>query len=558
MSETKTRFCLRCLAALLVALAAPIASPAQSPKPVIAAITNVASYATGPVAPGEMVILFGSGLGPASLVTLQLDADGKVANTLSGVQVLIDGTPVPLIYVSAGQVAAMVPYSAEGKASVLVQAVYLGAASEAYSKPVAATAPGIFSADQSGKGQGAINNPDWSLNSAANPATPGSYFTFYMTGFGQTDPAGSDGELSKTTANVKAPVAVKIAGRDARVLYAGAAPPYVSGFAQVNVVVPADLPSGGSLPLTIQVGDVTSQAEITVAVAEPVAPAPVMTVFLIHGLGQGKGDMQGLYGSLTGSSGIDLTRFTVDAGFDFSECADGGFFCSSSCSNAGGAQKLAQYIADLNPPGDIVLLGFSMGGLLARDMLANNRLNLNGRKVAALITLGTPNLGYPYSGVDILGFCPSIAREMDGNWRAEQASNNVELSSYLAALTGQWATAAYPGSGGVWMAAAGRSCSNAVRTTDPTTGCPDRNQFSDGLVCAISAAYGKDTPAGTAPSRYWQDPEQIYVHTNSLGGLGSGVVLCANSGNPVTNPLLSNPPSFGLLFAEIRSVINGL
>ena len=36
-----------------------------------------------------------------------------------------------------------------------------------------------------------------------------------------------------------------------------------------------------------------------------------------------------------------------------------------------------------------------MGGLIARDMMANNRLNLNGRKVAALITLGTPNVGYP-------------------------------------------------------------------------------------------------------------------------------------------------------------------
>jgi uncharacterized protein (TIGR03437 family) len=558
MSKTQIQFWLRCRAALLVALAVPMLAPAQTSKPVISAITNVASYATGPVAPGEMVILFGSGLGPASLVTLQLDAEGKVANKLADVQVLFDGTPSPLIYVSATQVAAMVPYASAGKTTVQVQAVYLGTASDAYAATIAATAPGIFSADQSGKGQGAINNPGWSLNSAANPVAPGSYFTFYMTGYGQTDPAGSDGEVAKATANVKAPVAVTIAGRDAKVLYAGAAPHYVSGFAQVNVAVPADLPSGGNLPLTIQVGDVTSQAEITVAVSAPITPAPMITVFLIHGLGESKGDMQGLYGSLTGSSGIDLTRFKVDAGFDFSECADGGFFCSSSCSIEGGAQKLAQYIASVNPPGDIVLLGFSLGGVLARDMMANKRLNLSGGKVAALITLGGPNLGYPYAGVDILGFCPNIVQELDGNWRSQQATNDVVLSSYLDALTGQWATAAYPGSGGVWLAAAGRSCSNAVRTTNPSTGCPDRNPFSDGLVCAVSATYGKDTPAGTAPSRLWQDPEQIYVHTNSLSGLGSGVVLCANSGNPATSPPLSNPPSFGLLFAEIRSVINGL
>lgn len=59
----------------------------------------------------------------------------------------------------------------------------------------------------------------------------------------------------------------------------------------------------------------------------------------------------------------------------------------SNCSISSGAQKLAQYIANANPPGDIVLIGFSMGGLIARDMMANGRLILNGRKVSALITL---------------------------------------------------------------------------------------------------------------------------------------------------------------------------
>src|ERR1035437_540795 len=97
------------------------------------------------------------------------------------------------------------------------------------------------------------------------------------------------------------------------------------------------------------------------------------TVFLIHGIGQGSFDMQGLYGSLIASSGIDLARFRVDPGFDFSECADTDF-CSSSCSISAGAQKLAQYIANANPPGDIILIGFSMGGLIARDLMANGRL----------------------------------------------------------------------------------------------------------------------------------------------------------------------------------------
>ena len=106
----------------------------------------------------------------------------------------------------------------------------------------------------------------------------------------------------------------------------------------------------------------------------------------------------------------------MDAGFDFSECAETDF-CSSSCTIAAGAQKLAQYIANANPPGDVILIGFSMGGLIARDMMANGHLLLNGRKISALITLGTPNLGYPYTLMDTAWFCTPLVQEMDGNWR---------------------------------------------------------------------------------------------------------------------------------------------
>src|ERR1017187_4911970 len=88
----------------------PAAIMGQSPKPTVNAVTNVASYANGPISPGEMVVIFGTGMGPSNLVGLQLDQQGRVANALSQVRVLFDGNPAPLIYVSAQQVAAMVPY----------------------------------------------------------------------------------------------------------------------------------------------------------------------------------------------------------------------------------------------------------------------------------------------------------------------------------------------------------------------------------------------------------------------------------------------------------------
>jgi pimeloyl-ACP methyl ester carboxylesterase len=293
-------------------------------------------------------------------------------------------------------------------------------------------------------------------------------------------------------------------------------------------------------------------------VATASTTAVLKTVFLIHGLGQSSADMQGLFGSLTGSLGIDLKRFRVDAGFDFSECAGVNLLlCSSSCTLATGAQKLARYINAANPPGDIVLVGFSMGGLLARDMVANNWSGvLNGRKLAGLVTLGTPNLGYPYTLADTLIYCSALVQSMDGNWRSQQAQNLVVLSPYLNSLTNQWRSTGVPGNSAIWLAASGRSCSSPSRSINATTGCRDRNPFSDGVVCDDSASYSVSAATGTQPNQYWQDPGQIYVHSNSgLGAFGSSFILCGNNGQ---NPTLVNPPSFGPLFAAIKGAINGL
>jgi hypothetical protein len=79
------------------------------PKPVVAAVTNAASYATA-VAPGQMVIVWRSGMGPTALARLALDSNGLVSNTVAGVRVLFDGVPAPIVYVSATQIAVVTPY----------------------------------------------------------------------------------------------------------------------------------------------------------------------------------------------------------------------------------------------------------------------------------------------------------------------------------------------------------------------------------------------------------------------------------------------------------------
>src|ERR1035441_983465 len=145
----------------------------QNAKPTVTAVANVSSYANGPISPGEMVVIFGNGMGPSSVVGFQFDQQGRIANTLSQVQVLFDGNPAPLIYVPAKQISAMVPYGLAGKTSTQILVVYQGGTSDSFQKPVAPSAPGLFTADSSGTGQVAMANSDGSYNAASNPAIPG-------------------------------------------------------------------------------------------------------------------------------------------------------------------------------------------------------------------------------------------------------------------------------------------------------------------------------------------------------------------------------------------------
>src|SRR5262245_56358440 len=161
----------------------------------VAGIVNAASYQGGSVSPGEIVTIFGAFPGPASLIPLQLDNRGFVSTSLGGQQVLFDGVPAPLIYALAGQVSVVVPYGVNGKSSTQVQVTYQGQSSNTVTVPIVDVAPGIFTIDASGLGQGAIVNQDGTVNSATNPAVPGSFVSVYATGEGQTDPAGVDGKL---------------------------------------------------------------------------------------------------------------------------------------------------------------------------------------------------------------------------------------------------------------------------------------------------------------------------------------------------------------------------
>ena len=82
----------------------------------ISAVTNAASNQTGAISPGEVVVLWGSGMGPASLANFQL-ANGALPTNVVGTSVYFNGAAAPLLYSSANQVAAIVPYGINGSSA---------------------------------------------------------------------------------------------------------------------------------------------------------------------------------------------------------------------------------------------------------------------------------------------------------------------------------------------------------------------------------------------------------------------------------------------------------
>jgi uncharacterized protein (TIGR03437 family) len=248
-------------------LTVPVTLTVTKPAPEVGSITNAASFAPGPVAPGEFVTIFGTSIGPTTPANLMLTASGTVDTILGGTQVFFDDIAAPVIYSSATQVSVIVPYEVGRNFSTSMMVEYQGIASTTQTVRVIDSSPGIFVVNATG--QGAVLNQDGSPNSVQNGAAAGSVVSIFATGEGQTDPLGMDGVINGTTLPLPKPalpVSVQINGEIAQVLYAGAAPGEVAGMLQINAEIPVDVPSGTAVPVTITVGAATSQAGVTLVV----------------------------------------------------------------------------------------------------------------------------------------------------------------------------------------------------------------------------------------------------------------------------------------------------
>ena len=235
------------------------------PQITVEGLGNAANYVSGKVSPGEILVVYGTDFGPASLAGLTV-AGGLVTGMAGETRIYFDGVAAPMIYSITGQLSCIVPYAVSGKVSTQVQVEYRGVKGNFVTVPVVAAVPGLFTVDQSGRNQVAALNEDYSINSGGRAAARGSIVMLFATGEGQTAPGGTDGKpASGVYPKPVLPVTVEIGGKTAEVLYFGAAPDLVAGVMQINVRVPADS-TVGNAPIVIKVGGEASQTGATIAV----------------------------------------------------------------------------------------------------------------------------------------------------------------------------------------------------------------------------------------------------------------------------------------------------
>jgi uncharacterized protein (TIGR03437 family) len=221
-------------------------------------VVNAFSSAGGAVAPGEVVSIFGTGLGPLTGVAFQVDPQtGQLPTSGPGVSVTWNGIAAPLFYAHADQLNVQVPYEIEGTADARLMVTVNGQASEATQVPINATRPGLFPR---------VWNEDGTINSPDNPARAGSVIVAYATGQGVTIPSSRTGAVATGTYPVPAaPVVLRVAGLEAEILFRGQAPGTV-GVMQVNARIPDEIVPGPAVPLVLSVGAANTQAGVSIAI----------------------------------------------------------------------------------------------------------------------------------------------------------------------------------------------------------------------------------------------------------------------------------------------------
>ncbi|HEV8144795.1 MAG TPA: hypothetical protein VGP79_00365 [Bryobacteraceae bacterium] len=242
-------------------------APANPKVPIVfsGGVVGTASYVASP-APGTLISIFGAELADDSFASPEIPRPARILTT----QVLLNDTTLPLLFVSGGQINALVPYGLATNSTYQLIVRRGDSISTPETLAVLPAQPAVFTIDQSGKGQGHIYRATTSgqqiLATSGAAVTAGDVLVVYSAGLGEVDPgsiAGTPARIDVLQRTVN-PVTATIGGVNAKVEFAGLTPGF-TGLYQVNLVVPPGVVPSETAELVLSAaGQVSTPATLAV------------------------------------------------------------------------------------------------------------------------------------------------------------------------------------------------------------------------------------------------------------------------------------------------------
>lgn len=235
---------------------------AATTPPAIASVGNSANFSSA-VAPGGLISVFGSQLSATNIATSQIPLPTAMGESC----LVVNGSPIPLLFVSSQQVNAQLPFNVGGNVTMSIHTP--AGISNNFNVTVQSSAPAIFMSGTAGPETGLATIFRFDNGQLVTPTNPIHYddeIVIYLTGMGATSPAVDAGMPAPTNglSNVTQTPLITLGGSPLNVLYAGLVPGLISGLYQINAVVPGGVVQGTDIPLVISQGGTSANLSVRV------------------------------------------------------------------------------------------------------------------------------------------------------------------------------------------------------------------------------------------------------------------------------------------------------
>jgi uncharacterized protein (TIGR03437 family) len=229
--------------------------------PQISSVVNAAN-GTSPVAPGGLISVYGQQMSPVNIATEQIPLPTALGESC----LTVNGTPIPVLFVSASQINGQLPFDVDGNATIVLRTP--GGVSDNFNLTILDNAPAVFQSGTAGPETGLatiVRSNDNQLVTPTNPIHPNDVIVIYATGLGVTAPPVATGLAAPagTLSSAIATPTVTLGGANMSIYYAGLVPGEV-GVYQINALAPPDAPQGLSIPLVIAQGGSSTTVNVRV------------------------------------------------------------------------------------------------------------------------------------------------------------------------------------------------------------------------------------------------------------------------------------------------------